>query len=123
MENRTAGRFADRDDALRSALVAAHTFCVRGPNVMAGYWDRADATRDTIDEDGWLRTGDAARIDDEGFVWIVDRVEDAYKVSGHAVYPGDVERVLAHHPAADVGGVAATDGEGSASSYSRQARA
>ena len=47
---------------------------VSGPNVMAGYWERADATRDVIDEYGWLRTGDAARIDDEGFVWIVDRV-------------------------------------------------
>ena len=52
-----------------------------GPNVMAGYWERADATRDAIDEDGWLRTGDAARIDDEEFVWIVDRVDDAYEVS------------------------------------------
>ena len=68
---------------------------VSGPNVMVGYWDRPDATREAIDEDGWLRTGDAARIDDEGYVWIVDRVDDAYEVSGHVVYPGDVERVLA----------------------------
>ena len=47
---------------------------VSGPNVMAGYWDRAAATREVIDEYGWLRTGDAARIDDQGFVWIVDRL-------------------------------------------------
>jgi acyl-CoA synthetase (AMP-forming)/AMP-acid ligase II len=72
---------------------------VSGPNVMAGYWHRADATADMIDESGWLRTGDAARIDDEDFVWIIDRVDNAYKVSGHIVYPGDVERVLTQHPA------------------------
>ena len=83
-----------------------------GPNVMAGYWDRADATRDAIDEYGWLRTGDAARIDDEEFVWIVDRVEDAYEVSGHIVYPGDVERVLAQHPAVADAAVVRRDGNG-----------
>ena len=85
---------------------------VSGPNVMAGYWDRADATREAIDEYGWLRTGDAARIDDEGFVWIVDRVDDAYEVSGHIVYPGDVERVLAEHPAVADAGVVPHDGTG-----------
>ena len=85
---------------------------VSGPNVMAGYWDRADATREAIDEDGWLHTGDAARIDDEGFVWIVDRVDDAYEVSGHIVYPGDVERVLAEHPAVADAGVVSHDGSG-----------
>jgi fatty-acyl-CoA synthase len=83
---------------------------VSGPNVMAGYWDRAEATRDAIDEYGWLRTGDAARIDDEEFVWIVDRVDDAYEVSGHVVYPGDVERVLAQHPAVADAGVVPRDG-------------
>jgi acyl-CoA synthetase (AMP-forming)/AMP-acid ligase II len=83
---------------------------VSGPNVMAGYWERTDATQAAIDEDGWLRTGDAARIDDEGFVWIVDRVDDAYEVSGHIVYPGDVERVLAQHPAVADAGVVPRDG-------------
>lgn len=72
---------------------------LRGPNVMAGYWKRPDATRLAIDEEGWLRTGDAARADDEGYIWIVDRVEDAFVSSGTVVYPGDVERVLAQHPA------------------------
>src|SRR5262249_20193462 len=85
---------------------------VNGPNVTAGYWDRADATRAAIDEHGWLRTGDAARIDDEGFVWIVNRINDAYEVSGHVVYPGDVERVLAEHPAVADAGVAPRDGSG-----------
>jgi fatty-acyl-CoA synthase len=80
---------------------------VRGPNVMAGYWNHPDATRDAIDEDGWLHTGDAARIDDEGYSWIVDRVADAFESAGHVVYPGDVERAIGGHPAvADVGVVA-----------------
>ena len=87
---------------------------VRGPNVMAGYRARADATREAIDDHGWLRTGDAARIDDEGYVWIVDRVADAYESSGHVVYPGDVERVLAQHPAVADSGVVPHDGTGKA---------
>jgi fatty-acyl-CoA synthase len=85
---------------------------VSGPNVTPGYWDRPRATREAFDENGWLRTGDAARIDDEGFVWIVDRVEDAYEVSGHLVYPGDIERVLFEHPAVADAGVAHHDGSG-----------
>jgi acyl-CoA synthetase (AMP-forming)/AMP-acid ligase II len=77
---------------------------VRGPNVMAGYWKRPEETRAVLTSDGWLRTGDAARVDDEGYVWIVDRVGDRYITQGRLVYPGDVERVLAGHPAvADAG--------------------
>jgi len=72
---------------------------VRGPNVMAGYWQRPDATRRAIDEQGWLRTGDAARMDDEGFLFIVGRIEDAYVSAGKIVHPGIVERVLLEHPA------------------------
>ena len=76
---------------------------VRGPNVMAGYWNRPEATREVLSSDGWLRTGDAARSDDEGYVWIVDRVADRFLVDGRPVYPGDVERVLLRHPSvADV---------------------
>jgi len=77
---------------------------VRGPNVMAGYRNRPEATREVLTSDGWLRTGDAARVDDEGFVWIVDRVRDGFTTDGYRVYPGDIERALGGHPAvADVG--------------------
>ena len=77
---------------------------VRGPNVMAGYWRRPSDTREVLGVDGWLRTGDAARMDGDGFVWIVDRYSDRYLSRGHTVYPGDVERVLMTHPAiADAG--------------------
>jgi fatty-acyl-CoA synthase len=77
---------------------------VRGPNVMAGYWNRPEETRRALTSDGWLRTGDAARSDDEGYVWIVDRVADGFRSDGRLVYPGDVERVLMGHPSiADAG--------------------
>ncbi len=85
---------------------------MRGPNVMAGYWNRADATRAAINEDGWLRTGDAARIDEDGYIWIVDRVQDAYWASEHLVYPGDVERVLLQHPAVVDAAVLGHEGSG-----------
>ena len=77
---------------------------VRGPNVMAGYWRRPEATRKVLSSDGWLRTGDAARSDQEGYVWIVDRMADCFVSDGQQVYPGDVERVLSGHPSvADAG--------------------
>jgi fatty-acyl-CoA synthase len=89
---------------------------VRGPNVMAGYWRRPEATREVLSPDGWLRTGDAARSDQEGYVWIVDRVADHFLSGGQPVYPGDVERVLTGHPAvADAGVVQVLDrGDGEA---------
>jgi fatty-acyl-CoA synthase len=85
---------------------------VRGPNIMAGYWNQPKATREVLTTDGWLRTGDAARIDDEGYVWIVDRVGDRFTSDGHVVYPGDVERVLIGHSAVADAGVADLHSEG-----------
>jgi fatty-acyl-CoA synthase len=84
---------------------------VRGPNVMAGYWNRPDATRAAIDSHGWLRTGDAGRMDEDGDVWIVDRVRDAFVVGGQVVYPGDVERVVFEHPSVADAGVAGLEVE------------
>lgn len=96
-----------RADGASCATNEAGELLVRGPNVMAGYWNHPAATREALDEDGWLHTGDAARIDDEGYAWIVDRVADAYEVAGRVVYPGDVERAFRRHPAVlDVGVVA-----------------
>lgn len=77
---------------------------IRGPNVMAGYWNRAEATAAALTPDGWLRTGDAARADEDGYVWIIGRVADSFISHGHIVHPGDVERLLLSHPAvADAG--------------------
>jgi long-chain acyl-CoA synthetase len=74
--------------------------CVKGPQVMKGYWNRPEATQETFTEDGeWLRTGDVAIIDDDGFIRIVDRIKDLILVSGFNVYPNEIEDVVAGHPA------------------------
>ena len=66
---------------------------VRGPNVTPGYWNRPEANRGSF-TDGWLHTGDAARVDDEGYYYIVDRTKDMYISGGENVYPAEVESVL-----------------------------
>ncbi|MHB1434752.1 MAG: long-chain-fatty-acid--CoA ligase [Thermoplasmata archaeon] len=71
---------------------------VRGPQVMAGYYRRPEETADVL-VDGWLRTGDAAQVDADGFAYIVDRLKDMINVGGLKVYPREVEEVLATHPA------------------------
>ena len=70
---------------------------IRGPNVTPGYWNNPKATEDSF-VDGWLKTGDAARFDDEGFVYIVDRWKDMYISGGENVYPAEVENVLYQLP-------------------------
>ncbi|PKM05213.1 MAG: long-chain fatty acid--CoA ligase [Gammaproteobacteria bacterium HGW-Gammaproteobacteria-6] len=72
--------------------------CVKGPQVMKGYWQRPDATAEIIDAEGWLKTGDVAVIDEDGFVSIVDRIKDLIIVSGFNVYPNEIEDVVAAHP-------------------------
>ena len=72
--------------------------CVRGPQVMAGYWNRPDETAKVMTDDGFLRTGDLATMDSEGFLRIVDRLKDMILVSGFNVYPNEVEEVVMMHP-------------------------
>jgi HIP---CoA ligase len=72
---------------------------VRGPNVMLGYLDDEEATADTIDSDGWLHTGDVGVLDERGYLRITDRLKDMFIVGGFNVYPAEVERALAAHPA------------------------
>ena len=70
----------------------------RGPNVMAGYHDQPDATREAFAGD-WFHSGDLARFDEEGYLWLVDRKKDMIISGGENVYPAEVERVLLDHPA------------------------
>ncbi|MCK6262031.1 long-chain-fatty-acid--CoA ligase FadD [Vibrio sp. ZSDE26] len=70
---------------------------VRGPQVMQGYWQRPEATKDVINTEGWLSTGDIVKFDDEGFLHIVDRKKDMILVSGFNVYPNEIEDVVAMH--------------------------
>ncbi|WED22559.1 long-chain-fatty-acid--CoA ligase FadD [Vibrio sp. JC009] len=70
---------------------------VRGPQVMQGYWKRAEATRGVITPDGWVSTGDIVRFDEQGFIYIVDRKKDMILVSGFNVYPNEIEDVVSLH--------------------------
>ena len=72
---------------------------IRGHNVMKGYWNRPEATAEAIDADGWFYSGDIARVDDEGFFFIVDRKKELIIRGGYNVYPREIEEVLYEHPA------------------------
>ncbi len=88
-----------RDDAGAALPVGGiGEICVRGPQVMRGYWNRPQETAEVMLPDGWLRTGDVGRMDEAGFVYIEDRKKDMILVSGFNVYPNEVESVAASHP-------------------------
>ncbi len=86
------------DDGVEQALGERGELCVKGPQVMKGYWLRPEATDEVLDADGWLKTGDVAVIDPDGFVRIVDRKKDLIIVSGFNVYPNEIEDILMTHP-------------------------
>ena len=71
--------------------------CVRGPQVMAGYWQRPEATAEVM-LDGWFKTGDVAIMSDDGFVRLVDRKKDMIIVSGFNVYPNEIDDLASQHP-------------------------
>jgi long-chain acyl-CoA synthetase len=99
-------------DAENNPLPVGETgeLCVRGPQVMQGYWNRPEETAKVITEDGWLKTGDIARMDEQGYFYIVDRKKDMILVSGFNVYPNEVEDVAATHPAVlEVGAIGVPD--------------
>jgi long-chain acyl-CoA synthetase len=86
------------DDGRELAIGAVGEICVRGPQVMRGYWNRPDETEKVMLPEGWLRTGDIGHMDPRGYVYIEDRKKDMILVSGFNVYPNEVEAVAAAHP-------------------------
>src|SRR5204863_9845236 len=78
--------------------------CCRGGGVMLGYWKAPEATAETL-RDGWLHTGDIGRLDEDGYLWIVDRKKDLIIRGGFNVFPRDVEDALLEHPAVAAAGV------------------
>jgi long-chain acyl-CoA synthetase len=84
---------------------------IRGHNVMKGYWGRPDATQEAVDADGWFRTGDMARMDEDGYFFIVDRKKDLIIRGGYNVYPREIEEVLYEHPAIQEAAVVAVPDE------------
>lgn len=103
------------DDGGQSLLTGEPgELCVRGPQVMKGYWQRPEATAEVLDQEGWLRTGDIAIIQKDGYVKIVDRKKDMINVSGFKVFPNEVEDVLSGHPdIVEAAVVGVPDNEGS----------
>ena len=100
----------DEDGNIVSALGEVGELCIKGPQVMRGYWNRPDETANVIDADGWLHTGDMAKMDEKGFFYIVDRKKDMILVSGFNVYPNEVEDVIAMMPGVlEVGAVGVPD--------------
>jgi len=90
---------AIRDDAGNDLGVGeAGEICVRGPQVMQGYWQRPDETKLVLGADGWLHTGDIGALDAQGFLKILDRKKDMVNVSGFKVFPNEVEDVIVQHP-------------------------
>lgn len=85
------------DDGNHLGIEEEGELCVRGPQVMKGYWNRPEETKAVLSEDGWLRTGDVAMVNEQGFVRIVDRKKDMILVSGFNVYPNEIENVVASH--------------------------
>lgn len=86
------------DDGNQKDLGERGELCIKGPQVMKGYWNKPEETQNVFNKDGWLKTGDIAVIDEQGFVKIVDRKKDMILVSGFNVYPNEIEDVVASHP-------------------------
>ena len=95
----TESRIVDPETGEDQGVGGVGELWVRGPQVMMGYLNNPEATAITIDSDGWLRTGDMAMIDDEGFVTIVDRLKELIKYKGFQVAPAELEAFLLTHPA------------------------
>jgi long-chain acyl-CoA synthetase len=86
------------DDGQDVAAGERGELCVRGPQVMKGYWKRPEATAETFLDGEWLKTGDVAEVDEDGYISIVDRKKDMILVSGFNVYPNEIEDVVAKLP-------------------------
>ncbi len=87
-----------RPDLTPAATGETGEVLISGPNVMPGYWHQAEASRAAFADSGWFRSGDAARVDDDGYVYIVDRIKDVIISGGENIYPAEIEKLLLAHP-------------------------
>jgi len=105
-------RIADAEDAAKTMPRGeVGELMVRGPIVMMGYFGDEEKTRETLEPDGWLHTGDLGTMDEDGCVYIVDRKKDMILTGGYNVYPAEIERVLAGHPAVALAAVGKQEDE------------
>jgi acyl-CoA synthetase (AMP-forming)/AMP-acid ligase II len=91
-------RIIDPETGKEQPLEEEGELLIKGPMVMKGYWNRPEETQEVL-KDGWLATGDIARMDKDGYFYIVGRKRDLIKASGYSVFPAEVEKYLYHHPA------------------------
>jgi long-chain acyl-CoA synthetase len=95
----TICKIVDLEDHTRQVPIGeSGELLIKGPQVMKGYLNQPDATAKTITEDGFLRSGDIAQMDENGYFYIVDRIKDIIISSGFNVYPRDIDEVLCEHP-------------------------
>jgi long-chain acyl-CoA synthetase len=95
-------KFVDVADPERGlALGERGELCIKGPNVMRGYWRKPEATREAMTADGFFRTGDVGYMDEDGYVYIVDRTKDMLLVGGFNVYPRNIEEAIYQHPSVE----------------------
>jgi long-chain acyl-CoA synthetase len=93
-------KFASLDDPSKYVVLGERgELCISGPNVMKGYWKNPAATAESMTEDGFFRTGDVGYMDEDGFVYIVDRTKDMILCGGYNVYPRNIEEAIYEHPA------------------------
>jgi acyl-CoA synthetase (AMP-forming)/AMP-acid ligase II len=109
----TEMRLVDPDTGEDAAAGAEGEIWIKGPQVMVGYLGNEQATAETITEEGWLRTGDIGRIDENGYTFIVDRLKELIKYKAYQVPPAELEAVLVSHPQIkDAGVIGVPDGDG-----------
>lgn len=94
----TEGRIVDPDSGVALAVNQTGELWLRGPTVMKGYFSNEEATSTTVTSDGWLRTGDLCYIDDDGYLFVVDRLKELIKYKGYQVPPAELEALLLTHP-------------------------
>jgi fatty-acyl-CoA synthase len=85
----------DEDNLVSQGTVGE--LCLRGPYIFSGYWEDPEETKKTIDAEGWVHTGDLAKMDSEGFYYIVDRKKDMFISGGENVFPVEIEEVIYKH--------------------------
>jgi long-chain acyl-CoA synthetase len=86
-------------DGVEMKLLDDGEIAIRGHNVMKGYWNKPEATADVLSDDGWFRTGDIGRVDEDGYFYVIDRKKELVIRGGFNVYPREIEEVLYEHPA------------------------
>lgn len=102
-----------RDDQGKEVPIGeSGELCIKGPQVMSGYWNKPNETALVFTEDGYLKTGDVGRMDEEGFIYLEDRKKDMIVVSGFNVYPNEIEQIIGMHPGVlEIGVIGVDDAE------------